>query len=68
MIVGLFWTENEKGLMLVREGRFSDLQVVGYPRESIDADAGAQPLESMCMVGLDLELFDQLAALSELRN
>jgi len=39
MMVGLFWIENEKRLMLVRESQFLDLQVVGYARESIDVDA-----------------------------
>ena len=39
MMVGLFWIENEKRLMLVRESQFLDLQVVGYARESIDEDA-----------------------------
>ena len=39
MMAGLFWIENEKRLMLVRESQFLDLQVVGYARESIDVDA-----------------------------
>lgn|GEM_PF-2067789 len=48
--------------MPVREVSFWICRESGTPRESLDVEAGAQSLESMGMVGLDMELFDQLAA------